>query len=176
MSGFELNCGSNRKQRHLAFGGRGPVPAAENPSPVAAVTTVEDIFGPVISSYSRRQAIEDGVLVQLSGEGYEGDAWIPAMVAEAGIVYPLALTTAVFMDCVCLTKATERALNDIRGRLWDVLWMFREVARRNAGDVIQFELMVVRDRVRPDRVRLKAIVGPGDDGEPVITIMYPHED
>ena len=27
----------------------------------------------LIHSYTRRQAIEDGVLVQLSGEGYEGD-------------------------------------------------------------------------------------------------------
>ena len=38
----------------------------------------------IIDIYTRRQAIEDGVLVQLSGPGYQGDQWIPAMVAEAG--------------------------------------------------------------------------------------------
>ncbi len=41
----------------------------------------------IIDIYTRRQAIEDGVLVQLSGHGYQGDPWMPAMVAEAGFRY-----------------------------------------------------------------------------------------
>lgn len=178
MSEFKLNCGSIKKQKHLVLGGQAAQPAIDNPSPVAAVTTVEDFFGPPISVYTRQQAIEDGVLVQLSGDGYEGDEWIPQMVAEAGIKWPLAVTTPVFMDCIGMTKAAERALNDIRGRLWDVLWMFSEAVRRlPAGrDQFLFELYVVVNRVKPSRVQLKAVCGPGDDGEPVITIMYPHED
>jgi hypothetical protein len=42
----------------------------------------------IIDIYTRRQALEDGVLVQLSGPGYQGDPWVPAMVAEAGFRYP----------------------------------------------------------------------------------------
>lgn len=172
MRDFQLFRAKKITQGHFDFCGHNNSPAATPPG------SIEDVFGPVIHSYSRRQAIEDGVLVQLSGEGYEGDEWIPQMVAEAGIRFPLAVTTAVFMDCIGLTKAAEKALNDIKGRLWDVLWMFSQAVRRlpEHRDQFVFELYVVRDRVRPDRVRLKAICGPGDDGEPVITIMYPHED
>ena len=50
----------------------------------------------VIATYSRLQAIEDGVLVQLSGPGYQGDAWVPEMVAECGYKIPLAITAAAF--------------------------------------------------------------------------------
>ena len=46
----------------------------------------------IINVYTRRQAIEDGVLVQLSGHGYQGDPWAPAMVAEAGFRYAVAMT------------------------------------------------------------------------------------
>ena len=44
----------------------------------------------IIDIYTRRQTIEDGVLVQLSGPGYQGDPWIPAMVAGGwGMIRPL---------------------------------------------------------------------------------------
>ena len=49
----------------------------------------EEIFGPVISEYSRAQAIEDGVLVDVSETA-----------REAGIRFPLALTRAVWESCV----------------------------------------------------------------------------
>ena len=139
-------------------------------------TPAADLFGPVIYSYTRRQAIEDGVLVQLSGPGYEGDEWVPAMVAEAGITVPLAMTAEAFYQCVDMTPAAERACNDIKGRLWDVLWMFTLAARRRDAAELLFELRVVVDRIRPSRVQLKSVIGPGDDGEPVITIMQPGQD
>ncbi len=50
----------------------------------------------IIDSYTRRQAIENGVLVQLSGPGYEGNPWVPDMVAEAGFRFPVAMTATVF--------------------------------------------------------------------------------
>jgi hypothetical protein len=50
----------------------------------------------IMGIYARRQAIEKGVLVQLSGPGYRGDQWIPAMVAEAGFRYPVAMTATTF--------------------------------------------------------------------------------
>jgi hypothetical protein len=66
---------------------------------------------------------------------------------------------------------------DEAGRLWDVLYLLALAARRSAGAVVRFSVHV-RDDNRagtPPLVRLKAVSGPGDDGEPVITVMMPDE-
>lgn len=140
-------------------------------------TDLTELFGPVIHSYSRRQAIEDGVLVQLSGPGYEGDKWVPEMVAEVGIRVPVAITAAAFGKYVALSPAAERAGNDIKGRLWDVLYMFAHSARgaRNKSQFV-YEFRCVTDRITPSRAFLKAVIGPGDDPEPVLTLMLREED
>lgn len=132
----------------------------------------------LISSYTRRQAIEDGVLVQLSGPGYEGDPWVPEMVAECGFRIPVAITATAFWQYVDLTPAAKRACNDIQGRLWDVLHMLRLAIARcpRKTDTIWFDVYCVVKRVKPTCIRLKAVVGPGDDAEPVMTIMLPNED
>jgi hypothetical protein len=131
----------------------------------------------VISRYTRRQAIEDGVLVQLSGPGYVGDKWVPDMCREAGFRFPIAMTIEAFSQYVDLTPAAKRACNDMKGRLWDVLWMLKNAIRRSqSGSEIHFELRCVVDRLRPSRVKLKALCGPDDDGSPCITIMLPEQD
>ncbi|HPM82973.1 MAG TPA: hypothetical protein PLF81_19855 [Candidatus Anammoximicrobium sp.] len=58
---------------------------------------LQAFFGPMIHRYTRKQAIEDGILVDLSVETAE---WMPGMVREAGIRIPVAMTTTVFADCV----------------------------------------------------------------------------
>lgn len=133
-------------------------------------------FGEVLSSYSRRQAIEDGVLVCISGPDYEGDPWMPDMCRELGFKFPIAVTAAVFRECIELTSAAVRACNDMRGRLWDVLFMLKLAIRHSQGDTVLFEYRCVTKSTRPSRVRLKSICGPGDDAEPVLTIMFPDED
>jgi hypothetical protein len=132
----------------------------------------------VIDRYTRHQAIEDGVLVQLSGPGYEGDSWIPEMVAELGYRIPVAMTATAFARYVELTPAAKRACNDIQGRLWDVLYMLRLAIGRcpEGTDTVFFDVYCVVDRVKPQLVRLKSVCGPGDEGEPVLTIMFPEED
>jgi len=64
-----------------------------------------------------------------------------------------------------------RGLEDERGRLWDVLSMFRFAARVTTGDTLRYRLTVSR-RI----VILKAIIGPGDTTDPVVTILLPEED
>jgi hypothetical protein len=120
----------------------------------------------VLHVYTRAQAFADGVLVDVS-----------AVAKEAGIKYPVALTRAVWADYVEVPKGLE-GLQDVKGRLWDVLWMFcRAVANAERdGAMITFQLYVQMKRgIRPKLVTLKAIVGPGDDPGPVITIMKPDE-
>ena len=122
------------------------------------------IFGPVISAYSRAQAIEDGVLVDVS-----------EMAREAGISVPTAVTAAVWAEFVKVPDGVEG--QDERGRLWDILNMFSWAARRGAkSDTVLFDVLVRNDNTAARPIALKAICGPGDTAEPVMTIMRPYED
>ena len=93
----------------------------------------------IIDIYTRRQAIEDGVLVPLSGPGYQGDSWTPAMVAVAGFRYPVAMTTTAFCRYVSPLEGDDEKLapcQDIKGRLWDILWMLKLA---NRGPILSCE-------------------------------------
>jgi hypothetical protein len=152
-----------------------------------------ELFGPVISTYSRQQAIEDGMLVQLSGPGYQGEEWVPKMIGEAGFKWPVAMTTAAFTEFVTPildydgnseSGAQLAPCQDAEGRLWDVLWMTKLAIRASRGGS---ELLVTVHVVpnvpvgskrtpRPVKRQIKLVTGPGDCGEPVMTFMLPSED
>ena len=124
----------------------------------------------IISSYTRAQAIEDGMLVDVT-----------ATAKEAGFVYPVAMTAAAWADCVAWTdEDTKRqAPQDEFGRLWDVLWMAKMAARSGGGTEILYTLYRVPrggKAQKPRLIHLKLVCGPGDTPEPVITIMLPDED
>ena len=126
-----------------------------------------DIFGPVISRYTRAQAIEDGLFVD-PGE----------MAKEAGFKFPVALTRAVWEKYVTVPPGVIG--QDETGRLWDVLQMLRYGIRisQPGQEIIWFRLHVRNDNRAgdPPLVTLRAQCGPGDEGEPVITIMLRDED
>lgn len=145
----------------------------------------------MIHTYSRRQAIDDGLLVQLSGVGYQGDPKIPAACQEAGFKFPIAMTAQAFTKCVTPLEGSSETLapgQDLQGRLWDVLNMLRYAIKRGGGDcdTVLFHLLVVpnvldtpaggKRHPRAKRVTLKSVCGPEDDLSPCITIMLPHED
>ena len=134
--------------------------------------SAESFFGEVISSYTRAQAIKDGVLIDAGN-----------MAQEAGFKWPVAVTSAAWADCVAWSEHDNRQqiYQDESGRLWDVLFMASHAIRTcsDSGDRLLFQLY----RVPPDGrsvtaelTTLKLIVGPGDHGEPVITILLPDED
>ncbi len=118
----------------------------------------------VIFRYTRKQAIEDGVLVDVT-----------KIAKEAGIKYPTAITSAVWNTFIVPTEEERKNGQSEDGRLWDTLWMFRDAAKKEPGDVLLFKLYF-SFAGKPRLVTLKAICGPGDEGEPVITIMLPDED
>ncbi len=126
----------------------------------------------VISAYTRAQGIADAVLVDVTETA-----------REAGFRIPVALTRAAWVDCVEWTEADEArkaTTQDEAGRLWDVVWM-AHLAARTAGNVERclFDLYRVPREGRgnrPRRVSLAMHIGPGDNAEPVITIMQPNED
>ena len=122
-------------------------------------------FNELIFGYSRAQAIADGVLVDVSETA-----------KEAGFRLPVALTRAVWDSYVAVPKGV--VAQDEAGRLWDIVWMCRSAISRlnQEGPQILFQLYVRNDNRRPRSVTLKAVCGPGDAGEPVLTIMRPEED
>jgi hypothetical protein len=123
-------------------------------------------YSNVIFSYTRAEAIADGVLVDVSKTA-----------REAGLKFPVALTSGVWAECVAVPEGVEG--QDEEGRLWDVLNMLCWAIRRGkGGDRVDFAVHVRKDNAEktPPLVRLYAVCGPGDDAEPVITVMLPHED
>ncbi len=120
--------------------------------------------GPVISRYTRAQALADGVLVDVT-----------ATAREAGIRYPTAVTEAVFERCIRVPEGVSG--QDEVGRAWDVLWLLRlAIARSPGGDRLLFPVLVQSDNTGPRPVNLQALCHPGDHGEPVITVLMPEED
>ncbi len=95
--------------------------------------SAESFFGNVISTYTRAQAIEDGVLVDVG-----------SMAQEAGFKWPVALTADVWADCVAWTEGDSRqqVYQDESGRLWDVLYMASHAIRssKDSGDRLLFQL------------------------------------
>jgi len=119
----------------------------------------------LIYAYTRAQAIEDGVLVDVS-----------EMAREAGFKWPVALTAEVWA-VIENTPPKLQGFQDVQGRLWDVLWMLK-LASRRGGREIHYRLIVDRNENgrRLRYLTLKAVSGPGDDAEPVITVMLPWQD
>jgi hypothetical protein len=130
------------------------------------MSQIEEIFGEVVFSYSREQAIADGVLVDVS-----------QYAKEFGYRYPVAVTRAVWQDCIDWDNINEQAYQDESGRLYDILWMAALAAKRTKGSYSLFDIeRIAKDQIEPSTVVLKSIIGPGDTAEPVITIMQPEED
>jgi hypothetical protein len=134
--------------------------------------TATELFGEVIYSYTRAQAIEDGVLIDVG-----------AMAREAGFKWPVAITSAAWDDCVAWSEddSDKQVHQDQSGRLWDVLFMASHAIRTGSGsgDRLLFQLYRVPRGARSTKTELttlKLIVGPGDQGKPVITILLPDED
>lgn len=119
-----------------------------------------EVFGDVIHSYTRTQAIEDGVLISLD-----------QLAHEAGFKIPLAVTSGVW-DIIAPEPMPSS--QDWRGRAWDLLTMLRHAIRhaRDGADRVDFApLFVSTSGNVPEPVPMSAHCGPGDDGEPVITVM-----
>ena len=136
---------------------------------MSETNSIEDLFGPVISAYTRKQAIEDGQQVEVTETA-----------REAGIKFRTFLTRAVWDAYV--TVPPKVLCQDESGRLWDILWMMRvAVSQCAGGDSIRFQLHVRNDNHlerTPPLVTLHSVCAALDidDPAPSITIMLPEED
>lgn len=141
-----------------------PVPNTPDPKP----QTPDPINGwPLIYSYTRAQALADGVQVDVT-----------TTAREAGITFPVFLTRAVFDRYVTVPPGVTA--QDAAGRLWDIVWMLRfAILRARPGtERVPVALYVRNDNRKARLVKLVATCGPLDldDPRPAITVMLPDED
>lgn len=138
---------------------------------------MNDLFkdADVIFTYTRADAIADGVLIDVTETA-----------REAGFRPAVAISHAAY-EQFCAWNDEDDARKptgtgqSTEGRLWDVLWMARCGASNAEPGAMSFEyqfLCVPREgeEIEPREETLKCVIGPGDNHEPVITIMLPHED
>jgi hypothetical protein len=93
----------------------------------ALQASTEHPFGPVIHSYTRAQALADGVLVDAG-----------PMAREAGFHFPVALTRAVWDRYIVPDERARQFGQSEAGRLWDTLWMGRLAAKSSQGQIVHF--------------------------------------
>ena len=121
----------------------------------------QEIFGDVIYSYTRAQALADGVLIDVTERA-----------RRAGIRYPTACTHGVWALIDCLPESdTDTLAGSVRSeRLAEVMAAMLAAIRRGGArgsDRVVFEAL---------GAALWAQCGPGDTDAPVITIMLEGED
>jgi hypothetical protein len=121
----------------------------------------------VLSVYTRAQAIEDGVLIDVTNLA-------PDLVQNAGIKLHVAMTSEVWDEYVEVPEGLVG--QDWKGRLWDILYLFQVQARRAKASEILFQLYARNDNRRPRLVTLKAVCGPDDEGKRCLTILTPAQD
>jgi len=119
----------------------------------------ENPFGDTIYSYSRAQAIEDGVLVDLSQTDSIRQHW----------KHPFACTSTVW---ALIEEALRRPGQDVSGICHDIS-MMAKLAIHGAHGAEQVLFKVI---ITGQTHALKLHIGPGDTAAPVLTLMLPYED
>jgi len=123
----------------------------------------------VLHVYTRAEAIADGVLVDLM-QGETGD------ICRRFYKYPVAVTSAVWALVEEASKTDSWFPNTRNGVVHDILFMSLYGVTRRLGDSgVLFKVHIQGTTPNPVH-ELKLLVGPGDDGESVITILLPEED
>lgn len=125
----------------------------------------DPFWGEPIHTYTRDEAMADSVLFDVTETA-----------REAGFRIPVALTASVWADVNNLSGKYVSAEHSPEGRPWDLLFMAAHAARRranrNTNSFVYALIMPVGDG---NNYRAKCHAGPGDGGEPVVTIMRPDE-
>ena len=121
---------------------------------------------PIIFSYTRAQAIADGVLIDVT-----------AHAAEVGFKVHTVVTDHLYGEYVVPPAGLEGEGQSIEGRLHDLL--FRTLLAAKAirdSDRAEFDVLFLMASGRWDAAHVVAVIAPGDQGEPVMTIMLPEDD
>lgn len=121
----------------------------------------------IIHTYTRAQALEDGVLVDITKAA-----------RLVGFRIPAAMTVAAWVEAV---QWTQGAGDGEGTRIWHVLHNAMQRSKANWHSEGDIEFHVNRLPNEPGAtektgVDLRMVITGGDAGEPVLTVMLPHED
>ena len=120
----------------------------------------------VIYSYSRAQAIADCVLVDVTEQA-----------KAIGFRIPTVVTATLYQGYVAPPAGLEGEGQSVTGRLHDLLTLALFAAKRAVNsDRVYFKVSFLMSPGRLETVEVIAQIGPGDQGEPVLTIMLPEDD
>jgi hypothetical protein len=122
--------------------------------------SIVDMEPELIHSYTRKQAIEDGVLVDVSAAAF-----------GAGFKVHVAMTATAHADVDRMGDPMKTASERLFAFLRALKTEIRDQNERHGAALGHEFQWVYRNRVR-----LKAHMGPGDSWEPVLTLMLSHED
>lgn len=116
----------------------------------------------LVYSYTRENMLDDGTLVDVSDLG-----------KVAGFVCPVAVTKAVYEAAGNIPKSWPRETQ--KERLGDIVWLAVHALRLDLFDRESETYPVTMPCGRKRVMWFKAVLGPGDSGEMVCTIMLPNE-
>ena len=120
----------------------------------------------VIYSYTRAQAIEDGVLIDITADA-----------KATGFKVPTVITDNLFHGYVEVPTGLQAEGQSTAGRLHDLLTLALFAARASKGtDRVYFKVDFLMEPGRLEEANIIAHIGPGDHGEPVLTLMLPEDD
>lgn len=119
----------------------------------------------VIHSYTRKEAIEDGVLVDMN-------KYIP--VNESGYKYPAACTAGVW-NIIDQAVNNKKYGNDYKGIICDIFNISRIMPFKRWQTGAMFRVIITGIGNQKYHT-LKLECGPDDDGKPCLTFMLPDED
>jgi len=138
---------------------------AESPAPVEVEADGFFTDADLIYRYTRVQALEDGVLVDVSATAH-----------EAGFTCPVAVTATVWAMVESIPPKFQ-GCQSVSGRLWDLVYMAVMEIRRHRGESgTELLYRFIMHHGRQTYVTLKIVFSSGDNGEMVVTIMLPDED
>jgi hypothetical protein len=120
----------------------------------------------VVYSYSRAQAIADGVLIDVTDAA-----------KTIGFKLPTVVTDHLFHHYIEPPAGLEGEGQSVTGRLHDLMVLALFAARGAVNtDRVTFKVNFLMAHGRKETVEVIAHIGPGDHGEPVLTIMLPEDD
>jgi len=120
----------------------------------------------LVYAYSREQAIADGVLVDITETA-----------KAIGFKLHTVVTDHLFHGYVKPPAGLYGEGQSVTGRLHDLMVLALFAARKAVNtDRVTFKVDFLMAPGRKETIEVIAHIGPGDHGEPVLTIMLPEDD
>jgi len=120
----------------------------------------------IVYAYSRAQAIADGVLVDVTEEA-----------KAIGFKLHTVVTDHLFHGYVEPPAGLDGEGQSVTGRLHDLMVLALFAARKAVNtDRVTFKVDFLMAPGRKETIEVIAHIGPGDHGEPALTIMLPEDD